>query len=412
MKKILGFVLVSSILNSNIFFTDKKNQQISDFSCNFEGTNNNLIDIDKNHLNVLENQAEKIAEKFNFSKKNTNNCLKQLLKKSKANHYDLTNNYWKATKYDDDKMTYSNSANLEIQFNNINLRNNQKALINLKAILNDLKRVEEINDGNSYYNDYAFHITNMYNYLSKFYGKENISKWVFNLNYINIPLNDTSLGLPPGSFWINEKLGYSNLLFSNKFAKSLNLSEPYWNSTSKPPHTFIHEYGHVLDFSLQYNPLELNTRILPNKYSKNIYPEFPIPDEDIKEGLLKSWNDSINNETINDEIDANYNLKKIMKKPSELILDFLKEKYTNDINKNIDNKIIKIIYYLMSHGKYGIMNSYSPESMAINDQELFAELFSYWMLTPTYNKTLSVKWNLLNQFFTQYLPNHYNNLIK
>lgn len=411
MKKILGFILASSILNNNIFFTDKENQQISDFSCNFEGTNNNLIDIDKDHLNALEKQAEKIAEKFNFSKTSTNNCLKQLLKQSKTNHYDLTNNYWKATKYDDDITTYSNSTNLEIEFNNINLRNNQKALINLKPILNDLRRIEEINDGNSYSNDYTFHITNMYNYLSKFYGKENVSKWVFNLNYVNIPSNDNSFGLPPCSFWINEKLGYSNLVFSNKFAKSLNSIEPYWNSTSKPPHTFIHEYGHVLDFSLQYKPLELNTRILPNKYSKNIYPEISIPDEDIKEGLLKSWNDSINNETINNEINANYYLKKIMKKPSELILDFLKEKYINNINKNIDDEIIKIIYYLMSHSRYGIEDGYG-NIFNINYHEIFSEAFSYWMISPTYNKTLSVKWNLLNQFFTQYLPNHYNNLIK
>lgn len=99
-----------------------------------------------------------------------------------------------------------------------------------------------------------------------------------------------------------------------------------------------------------------------------------------------------------------------MKKPSQLIIDFLKEKYISKNINNSDNEIIKLIYYLMAHGKYGIYNTL--DFLQFNEHELFSEMFAYWMIVPIYSKNLSIKWNLLNQFFTEYLPKYYNNLIK
>lgn len=308
MKKLKNLILILSILANSIFFHNNKNQTSTEFTCNFENNNNNdLVELDSKLFKHLEAQAEILATKFNYSKSSVNNCFKNLLRISKTDDQDLRTSHWKATKYDDDdKTTYDNYIALQNAFNDINLRNGQKALTNLEPIFK-MMRIKEKTEYGNYTQDYSFHILNMYNYLSKFFGKENVSKWLFNIRYVEVSsLED----FPVGLFLINEKWGYSQLVLSSKFNEPLNSYDPYWNSTSAPPHTFIHEYGHIFDFALQYEPLALNTRILPNKYSKDIFTEWQLEDNLVKNHFLEPWISTINNEKINEDINDNYSLKK------------------------------------------------------------------------------------------------------
>ncbi|WP_342223950.1 hypothetical protein [Spiroplasma endosymbiont of Asaphidion curtum] len=392
------------------------NDSLVNYNCAFEGKNfnpqiiaGNIKDIE-HHLNLDFEQSfgadnlkyMKYLATINRKKNNIaerralQSCYNEILKVSNKSAEQYNKYEQSSLLLRDYYLSYDDLVrNLE----NTDLRDGQKPML-------DLKLLEQIIGNNSKY------LLAMYNYLSKYYGKKNVAKLLVALLFTNKFNLESDSKKILGSTLLNLKYGYQFIALHPNIVDEDNIESQYSNgqfSTSNVTTGVIHEYGHALENLLMFFPEQLNTNFLPDKTNG---ANKILLDNWFKNGLQKSTN---KNQT---RYKKGWELKKTKINASQEFVRFIaskfgylpsKIKFTDRNDKtyflNPETKISALVSKLFVDSKYGKF---------VSLKEQFAELFSQWLLQPINrlsNRLLSVRWTMLNEFFLEYLPNKYYQII-
>lgn len=391
------------------------NDSLINYNCAFEGKNANLkseglklqdalhrwsLDFESpfddgdskymKYLATINRKKNNIAEKTALQ-----SCYNEILKVSNKSREQYN-------KYEQSSLLlrdyYSSYDDLVKNIENTDLRDGQKPML-------DLKLLEQKIGNNSKY------LLAMYNYLSKYYGKKNVAKLLVALlvtNSFDLQIDsESTLGVTV----LNWQYGYQFIALRPSIVDKDHIKSQYFNgqfSTSNVITGVIHEYGHALENLLNFFPEQLNTNILPDK--TNGADEVRL-DKWFKNGLQKSTNKN------QAWYKMGWKLNKTKISASQEFVRFIASKLgylpskIKFINKNDK------IYFSNSEAKISVLVSKlfvdSNYGKFVSLKEQFAELFSQWLLQPISmpSDQLSVRWTILNEFFLEYLPNKYYQVI-
>lgn len=230
-------------------------------------------------------------------------------------------------------------------------------------------------------------ILSFFNIIFHYYGEENILKLLFTLTQVP-NFEENNIVAVTGSY---STVNLAYMSFGKKF---VNVNEQYesgfWSSNNAST-VLVHEYGHALESFLSKLP-EVRSSYNNFLFSNNNFNA-------IKKILrnnnnLQSWNAKYNNELINLNRNRSniISLNKINTKffdPSLELIEFLANKF--NIKDQQQKYLLAWSLINSRYGRYG------------GKKELFAEAFSQWIGSSFKNKRTK-NWELLHQFFTQYLP--------
>lgn len=412
---IILFLLVGcDAFNFYDYQLSNDNDSLINYNCAFEGKNANLkkrlklqdalhrwrLDFESpfddgdskymKYLATINRKKNNIAEKTALQ-----SCYNEILKVSNKSREQYN-------KYEQSSLLlrdyYSSYDDLVNNLENTDLRDGQKPML-------DLKLLEEKIGNNSKY------LLAMYNYLSKYYGKKNVAKLLVALLVTNSfdPQIDSESTL--GVTVLNWQYGYQYIALRPSIVDEDDIKSQYFNgqfSTSNVITGVVHEYGHALENLLNFFPEQLNTNILPDK--TNGADKVRL-DKWFKNGLQKSTNKN------QAWYKMGWKLNKTKISASEEFVRFIASKlgYLPSKIKFIDKN--DKIYFSNSEAKISVLVSKlfvdSKYGKFVSLKEQFAELFSQWLLQPISmpSDQLSVRWTILNEFFLEYLPNKYYEII-
>ncbi|WP_342189897.1 hypothetical protein [Spiroplasma endosymbiont of Dilophus febrilis] len=179
------------------------------------------------------------------------------------------------------------------------------------------------------------------------------------------------------------------MVFSNNFNNYENIRDQFENgywSANNITTVIVHEYGHAIENFL--NSL-FHTR---SRFNSNYYP---CEDKNLNPSIGMCWkyyaNACPNNSTVSSlKSFKNRSDEKRIQTASDYLVEWLAHQI--GIEEIMQNRLFA---WSIIRSNYGRTNSL---------RELFAEAFSQWLLTEEEYKT--VMWELLNKFFTQFLPKY------
>ncbi|WP_342277925.1 hypothetical protein [Spiroplasma endosymbiont of Nephrotoma flavescens] len=413
---IILFLLVGcNAFNFYDYQLSNDNDSLINYNCAFEGKNVNLkseglnledifhrwnLDFESpsddgdskymKYLATINRKKNNIAER-----KALQSCYNEILKVSNKS----TEQY---NKYKQSSLLlrdyYSSYDDLVKNLENTDLRDGQKPMLDLKLL------EQKIGNDSKY-------LLAMYNYLSKYYGKKNVAKLLVALLVTNSFDLQTDSENTLGVTVLDWQYGYQFIALRPSIVDKDHIKSQYCNgqfSTSNVTTGIIHEYGHALENLLNFFPEQLNSNILPDK--TNASDEVRL-DKWFKNGLQKSTNKN------QAWYKKGWKLKKTKISASQEFVRFIASKlgYLPSKIKFID--INGKIYFSNSEAKISVLVSKlfvdSNYGKFVSLKEQFAELFSQWLLQPISmpSDQLSVRWTILNEFFLEYLPNKYYEII-
>lgn len=230
-------------------------------------------------------------------------------------------------------------------------------------------------------------ILSFFNIIFYYYGEENVLKLLFTLTEVS-NFEKNNIVAVTGTY---PTINLTYMSFGKKF---VNVDEQYesgfWSSNNIST-VLVHEYGHALESFLSKLPEVRNSY---NSFSFSNTNFGAIKKILKKNNNLENWNIKYNNELINLNRNKNniLSLNKINNKfldPSRTLIEFLANKM------NIKDQQQKyLLAWSLINSRYGRIGG---------KKELFAEAFSQWIGSSPKNKRAK-NWELLHQFFTQYLP--------
>ncbi|WP_342262519.1 MULTISPECIES: hypothetical protein [unclassified Spiroplasma] len=265
---------------------------------------------------------------------------------------------------------------LQDDFNNTKL----KSSINVDIRWNEL--LDNLN--NSDKTMMKAELLKFYNTVAHYYKKDSILKLLFIIIKIN-NFNNNTVAVTRA----NVARLWQYMIFSNNFNNYENIRDQFENgywSANNITTVIVHEYGHAIENF--YNSLD-HTR---GRFNSNYYP---CDDKNLDPSKGNGWKYYAN-------ACSNYSsvspLKSFKNRSDEKRIqtasDYLVEWLARQIGiEEIMQK--RLFAWSIIRSNYGRTNSL---------RELFAEAFSQWLLTEEEYKT--VMWELLNKFFTQFLPKY------
>lgn len=375
--KLINIILINlssiSIIGcTNYIYVDKDDFYEKDISCNYILPNLNIrtskiVNDRKNIDNLkkwIENQGLKqswlnITNKKKKFAENLEEKIELKASQKSINEFNLL---------EKNNSIFTNFDNLQYQLNNTNLGKTY-VKIDWKSIINSISKYDVIR------NNYKKELLRFYNIFAQVYGKNNILKILYKIqkkNFIGgimaqtIGKNDCSNNV---CSYI-QVVGLDDPVFNNFLIE--NNYNSGWFSSKNIIESIVHEYGHVLANYICLN-LEEKQNINsvadddPNKWWNNYFTK--------SSNILKNnYNQQINN-------------------PGKYMISSL----ANDTKIN-DPIYQKILAYGIVRSNYG--------RTSIN--ELFAEGFAQWLLTPTNQR--NVAWEKLDIFFRIDLPKKVSNI--
>ncbi|WP_342190130.1 hypothetical protein [Spiroplasma endosymbiont of Dilophus febrilis] len=383
------------------------------FNCNFRHKNDITNVYDEEHQKLLEPLTDTTFKEYYQANKAKINQCQEILNTPPTIFENVARNRFNFAK----RHAFNDFASLRNAIDNTILRDNQKVLFDWDTILNKLEKENYLGT------DYKTQIVNLFSYLSNYYNKENILRWVLSASISEEASEEIFRGITVYEFYKNlQYVAFSEKAFDQKELTN-NYKKDGYTSNDSLVYVFIHEYGHVFDIALTFQPFNLNSGVLPDEKVWN----GKIP---YLEYWYENYNSNINNDTF-----INKMADRTAIKPSDELIRFLGIKLGYDSSDfdsySVDNDrketkswiASNMLGYIMSSSNYarqGFKTGYKDKEGNEHQgtirfgarQELFAELFTKWMLEPIYSERLSVSWNLLNEFFTDYLPNLWKKVIE
>lgn len=395
------YLLVSIRFVKPLYLVNEDNENLlTGYRCTFEPNNRNeLIIRDKNRSQYLDVNSDdaigmevimqyaKMVRKYYFQSQeivSLRSCYEEILKVSENSKLAYDQFIHNTKQLQNESGYFPSLTTLIAKIRTTILRDNYYPLLDFNFIINAVGSEKA-------------HLLNLYNYLSKYYGIENIKRWLFTLVFTNNIQKRYSGVL--GITVLNSFYGYQfialdpNILSKNVVFENYQLG--HWVSNNIITGV-IHEYGHMLEFALSFLPEQLNKNILPNKVTNNESNYF-----------LNNWFSQVDYKNINNNNIRGYKVQPSNFSASNEFIRFVGEKLgfnPADINVwevednnefleiNRSTLISALVSKLFVDSRYGKFTNWN---------EQFAELLSQWLLTPNnyeQNK-LSVRWTLLNEFF-------------
>ncbi|WP_342262964.1 hypothetical protein [Spiroplasma endosymbiont of Dromius quadrimaculatus] len=250
------------------------------------------------------------------------------------------------------------------------------------------------------------HFLMIYNYFSRIFGKKNTQKWLFAIDELE-QYNDAGISYDHffGMVVNSYKNGWQFLSLSPNINNQKYINQKHqegYLGFNTPTVGLIHLYGQVLAESLKFEPANINRGYLPDnknqmhpsgfalgKFSPGWFRYNTLKKINFEERSYQPWHSS-------------FNMKATMDK---FIIEKLENNnpwFNNSLSKSHCLAVIKLVKTFLGNIKYSL--SY--------EGNLIGNWMEQWLLTPLYNDELSVQWELLQEFFTDYLPKTYKETIK
>ncbi|WP_308149970.1 hypothetical protein [Spiroplasma sp. AdecLV25b] len=241
---------------------------------------------------------------------------------------------------------------------------NWDQLLNQEKLTNAEKAIGEKN------------ILRLYNIIGSLYSKDVVTKLIQNIS--EVPLNNNIVA------WTNYNPIYNNLRvgFDSQSFNTSFIDQEYrqgWWASDDIISIVAHEFGHALSIYLNLDNAKRAT-------------------------FNDNWNVNSNNDNCNlvPSVPKNNSSSAQLQHSIPNCVDYFMQ-YLNEIsNVVITHDLEKVLFPLVvvrsNFGRGYWVNS----NMDIPPDELFAEAFNEWILTPEVQRNWN--WELLNDFFMDYLP--------
>ncbi|CAB1055252.1 hypothetical protein [Spiroplasma endosymbiont of Danaus chrysippus] len=337
---------------------NKRTRKIISDRLNFFGIDTSNV---KNwYLTSSENWFNKSNKKWKFIN-NLEEKIKYKANEKSINDFDdLENN----------KDSFNDFNDLQTQINDTYLNTTKKVNINFEDLF------QKINILTKYKNEIKNEILKFYNIFSKLYGKNNVLKLVYKIdydqlldkNYIAAQTKDLKFWKfePNYGYYLNctQMISLSNVVFSNETAIK-NYIFGFWSSKNIV-HSLVHEYGHALSNFLS---LDLKGRQNINYFVDN-QDTFQLDTY-----FCKSLQIPLNKSS------------QQLNSPEKYMISSLAN--GTKINAPIYQKLLSYAIVRSNYGRTSI-------------NELFAEGFAQWIETPENQRNIA--WEKLDKFFRIDLP--------
>lgn len=249
-----------------------------------------------------------------------------------------------------------------------NCKVNWDILFDQEGLASDKKKLAE--------ND----LLRLYNIIGKKYGKDMVTKLVQSI--VKIPsINNVVAWTSYNTTYNNLRMGFNSDAFNTNF-----IGQEYrqgWWASNDIISLIAHEFGHAI----------------------NVY--FNL-DNDHRTTFNDNWNVNSNNNQCNLVPFGTKNNSLSLQSQeqiNDLVIYFIKRlnergKVIIGKNKDIETVLLPLIVVRSNFGRGAWIN----DDMIIEKDELFAEAFNEWILTPQTQRNWN--WELLNDFFMDDLPKH------
>lgn len=389
MKKKIKFFLNYILVSATII-----NVSACRWGCannNYDWSDETEQDISGNYIvpDINNRTSKIISDRLNFFGIDTSNVKNWYLRNSE-NWFNKSNKKWEFINNLEEKIQYKANEKSIKEFNDLeknkdifNDFNNLQTQLN-DTYLNTTKKVninfedlfQKINILTKYKNEIKNEILKFYNIFSKLYGKNNVLKLVYKIDYDKLldknHIAAQTKGLkfwkfePNYGYYLNciQMISLSNVVFSNQTAIN-NYILGFWSSKNIV-HSLVHEYGHALSNFLS---LDLKGRQNINYFVDN-QDTFQL-DTYFYKSLQISQNNS----------------SQQLNSPEKYMISSLAN--GTKINDPIYQKLLSYAIVRSNYGRTSI-------------NELFAEGFAQWIETPENQRNIA--WEKLDKFFRIDLP--------
>ncbi|WP_342276839.1 hypothetical protein [Spiroplasma endosymbiont of Nebria brevicollis] len=241
---------------------------------------------------------------------------------------------------------------------------NWDQLLNEEKVTNDEKTVGENN------------ILRLYNIIGQLYGKDVVTKLIQNITEVPLNNNIVAWTIYDPSY-NNLRMGFDSESFNTSFIDQ-EYREGWWASDDIIS-IVAHEFGHALSIYLSLDDTKRDT-------------------------FNNNWNVKSNNENCNlgPSVTKNNSLsvqsQHLIPECVDNFMQYLNIKDNVVITNEVEKKLFPLVVVRSNFGRGYWINL----DMKIPPDELFAEAFSEWILTPETQRNCN--WELLNDFFMDYLP--------
>ncbi|WP_368486514.1 hypothetical protein [Spiroplasma sp. DGKH1] len=228
--------------------------------------------------------------------------------------------------------------------------------------------------------EFANQILTFFNIITKVYGQNVINKLLYELMSGTTMSNPNVVAATGFALW--QMGGIQGMMLGPQSA-SLKLAQQqydigYWSNQSIAG-TLVHEMGHTIS---QYAGLAPPSRYYLNNFDPNIIDPQTVPHlEDI---------------VYQNPSDGNPMLFYKFR-PGDALVEYLGAKVGISDDYPVQQKLAAWSFIQSGYGRGGNQDG--------GNEELFAEGFSQWLLTPDYLKGLN--WEALNEFYTSHLLDVY-----